>query len=291
MLFTTCIGIVAIAREKPEALPIFGFRKHSKKFLYALTFAAFVGGAFQIWRTDNEHIREHKEDRTQIDTLTGSVNSLKETNQKQYENGQEQLRKQDENSQKQLRTLQDKFTELKVEVTTEELRKKLGTVQSQLAQYLAPKPKPKIAFSFYEPDSKIEDVETEQYVPADKDVVSIKVAAKNQTKLSAADVKVWIRLCAACKFHVEPPGALRAIGALDYDREFSTSEIPAETQVVFDGIQIDVPHSILQIPVAFKYRCPECEFEDWQKLAIVVGRMPLPQFSKPAQLPKKPRIK
>jgi hypothetical protein len=144
----TAFTLVTEKKEKeknPEPLRVW-----RKPILYILTVLAFVVGAVQIRKADREtreadakHIGEHSADQQKISGLQDSVSTLLNVNKTQYDRNQDQLRE-----------LRDQVLQLKLGKLTEEDRKKIAVLEAELEKALAPKPKAKIDFSFYDPKMK-----------------------------------------------------------------------------------------------------------------------------------------
>jgi hypothetical protein len=94
--------------------------------------AGQIGGG---WR----HKEGRKADQNQIIGLNTSIQNLNHSNQVQYERHQNELR-----------VLNDKLADLKKDIATEDLRKKIQTLQGLLDKSLAPSPKAKLEIGFYD---------------------------------------------------------------------------------------------------------------------------------------------
>jgi hypothetical protein len=280
LVVTSLVAIIALVREKQEETRDRSTLKRlSKPVLYTLTVVAAIFGIFQIWASEKEHETEHRVDSQKVGELTGSVKTLTETNKTQYETNEANLRK-----------VQDQLNEIKVSKATEDLRKKMAVLQGQLDKSLAPKPKAKLQFGFYDSDLKIGEVRLDRYIPAEGGVVSVSFVVENNSEVNAADVTVWIRSCQQCKFHREPPGSIKVSGALDIERIYKISEIQPGVAVNEANVEIELPRWMTRMPVSFDYRCTDCDIEKkWQDLWVSVGQPPTPQFSAPAYAPQKPK--
>lgn len=156
LLFTSIIAVIAIYREKPdENAEQSLLKRRAKPILYALTGLALFAGLSQIWRTDRENqnnekkrSQEREADKQQITGLQQSVGTLKESNQTQYDRNLAELH-----------TLQKQLNDIKIDKASEELRKKIAALEAQLDKSMAPKPKAKLDFSFYENNMRIGEIQ------------------------------------------------------------------------------------------------------------------------------------
>jgi hypothetical protein len=164
LLITSSIAFFTLYREKPEEKPAQSrLKRNAKMVLCMLTGLVLIAGVFQILWADREgqknekkHAEEHDADKKQIAGLGRSVQTLNDANQTQYDRNQAELHK-----------LQDQLNEIKIGKASEELRKKIGLLEAQLDKSLAPKPKAKLDFGFYDADLKKDEIRSNMYIPAD----------------------------------------------------------------------------------------------------------------------------
>jgi len=103
-----------------------------------------------------------------------------------------------ERHRKEIGTLNDKLGDLKEDIATEDLRKKIQTLQGLLDQSLAPTPRAMLEVGFYDgPQYPLRD---EFYESVQGEHVTIKVSILNQSDATAKDVDLWIRICDVCKY-------------------------------------------------------------------------------------------
>lgn len=159
-----------------------------------MTFASLLLGILTTSLSDHQnkkaeanHQEERKTDKDQIVALNGSIQNLKESNQVQYERHR-----------KEIGTLNDKLGDLKEDIATEDLRKKIQTLQGLLDQSLAPTPRAMLEVGFYDgPQYPLRD---EFYESVQGEHVTTKVSILNQSDVTAKDVDLWIRICDVCKY-------------------------------------------------------------------------------------------
>jgi hypothetical protein len=272
LFVATAISIYTLFSEeqKLEVLPP-RTRRWRKPVLSFLTVAAFVVGIVQIRKADREahkanddHTTEHTADQQQISGLRESVNTLTSVNQIQYERNRDELLK-----------LQDRVNELKLAKLTQEDRKKIADLESQLDKALAPKPKANLKVGFYQPNLQRGQIVSTLDLPANDGVVKFSFLVSNISDTDASKVTVWIRACNECKLHREPPEAIKVPGALEIERIYHMDEVQLGVSVVEHDIEIEVPSWMTRMPVTFDYRCADCEVEkDWQDLWVNVTRAP-----------------
>jgi hypothetical protein len=150
-----------------------------KPALFLLLLAGMGLGVLTAWVSDRQnnamqtgHKEERKADQDQIIGLNTSIQNLNRNNQVQYERHQNELR-----------ILNDKLADLKKDIATEDLRKKIHTLQGLLDKSLAPSPKAKLEIGFYdEPRSPLRD---EIYAPLDGNHVTLRISILNLTDVTA----------------------------------------------------------------------------------------------------------
>jgi hypothetical protein len=63
--------------------------------------------------------------------------------------------------------------------------KKIATLEAQLDKSMAPKPKAKLDFSFYENNIKVGEVHKSEYIPVEGEVVPLSFLIENNSPVSA----------------------------------------------------------------------------------------------------------
>ncbi len=287
LLFAALIAVFSLLTEKKEReIHPSWLRRCRRPILYSLSVAALVVGVGQIRKTDREaheadtkHAIEHNTDQQKISGLQDSVNMLTKVNEIQYERNRDELVK-----------LRDQVNDLKLAKLTEEDRKKIATLETQLDKALAPKPRANLQFSFDASDLNKGEVRSTLYVPIDEGVIKFGFVTENNTEINAPKVTVWVRACLECKFHREPPGAIKVPGAMDIERIYQIEEIQPGVAIHEPDVEVEVPQWMTRMPISFDFRCADCELEkEWQNLWVNVGRIPTPQFSTPTSTSKKPK--
>jgi hypothetical protein len=287
LLLTSVGAIIALLKEKSEKQSKSERnRKIIRAVLLVLIVLGFMIGVHQAYRTDSDsrasdekHRTERGIDAQRIAGLNQAIETQTKNNEAQYERHQQELHR-----------LQDLLNELKTDVATQELRKRMATLQSQLDKELAPKPRAKLDFTFWQPGMAEREVLTSVYAPVDDNVVRLSFSIVNNSNVSATDVAAWIHICDLCKFHTEPELSMRVPGAPDYERLYRGISLPPLVQWQKLTVEVEVPPKFGSMLVFGKYRCESCEIEtNWQQLFVTLGRLPDRAFTTPGSQVKKPQ--
>jgi hypothetical protein len=153
---------------------------------------------------------------------------------------------------------------LKAEVKTEELQKKLASVQADLVKTqkaMAPGPKAELTFSFVpfqNPPSGSIPV-SHVILQANLDgSVHVEFAVMNHTVVDATNIELDIQICDNCKYAKEPAGLTRTPGAPDTIRTLHLDHLLPRS--IYETISLDIipPSNSVDVPVGFNYRCSTC---------------------------------
>jgi hypothetical protein len=225
--------------------------------------------------SEDKHVQERAADKQQIAGLSQAVETQIQNNETQY------LR-----HQKELGSLRDQVTDLKKDIATEDLRKKIESLEGRLDKSLAPRPLAKLQSSFWRADLRNEPIR-EIYAPVDENVVTFDFTLINYSEVSAGDITLWLRICKDCKYHKEPEGSRLVPGAEPTERLFPNLNLPAGVRWQKLTVEMEIPPNTNRIEVGTRYRCSDCLIEkDYQILAVTPGWLPLPMLAPPQQ-PKK----
>jgi hypothetical protein len=287
LLLTSTGAIVALLKEKSEEqLNRERRRKFIRNVLLVLTVLGFVIGSHQAYRTDADNRTSEEKHRTERATDAQRIAGLNQAIETQTRNNEAQY----ERHQQELHRLQDLLNDLKTDVATQELRTRMAKLQSQLDKELAPKPRAKLDFTFWQPVMAEREVLTSVYAPVDNNVVRLSFSIVNNSNVTATDVAAWIHICDLCKFHTEPELSMRVPGAPDYERLYRGISLPPLVQWQKLTVEVEVPPKFGSMLVFGKYRCESCEIEaNWQRLFVTLGRLPDRTFSTPGSQAKKPQ--
>jgi hypothetical protein len=285
LLVSTSVTIYTLLSEKKDTEQFAGLRRYRKVVLITAAIMAFLFGTRQTYNsyrvTNDEakkHFEERQQDRDQIIRLQTSLRDLGEQNALQYKHNHDQLHE-----------IEEQVTKLKLSKLSAEDRAKIEALQLELAQAVAPKPKAKLDLSFYQRGIKTGEIHKTAYAHANGDVFSFSFFVENNSNVNANHVKLWIRICQECKFHTEPPGAIKVPGAEDFERLYTNFDVPVGVSYQKMDVEVEMPSPFNAMPATFDYRCDDCEIEpEWQRLDVNVGRIMPPHFYRPATIPKKP---
>lgn len=160
--------------------------------------------------------------------------------------------------------LSGQVTDLKTQVKTDELQKKLTSVETQLeaTQRALVGPKATLAFSFDPPSVSSDGNDlipvTQTILPvADSGAVHMSFDVINNTTIDAVDGELTLQICDGCKFGKEPDGSRKLQNAPETQRDFPFQRILPKTRVSF-GADLIVPPKVPWVTVVLSYRCQTC---------------------------------
>jgi hypothetical protein len=157
-------------------------------------------------------------------------------------------------------------SDLKTEVKTEALQKKLASVQAELLntqKALAPGPKAELAFTFAPfpntpPGQPIITV-TDVTLPLNQDgSVHVEFSILNKTEVEAVDAELNVQICDGCKYAKEPPGLSKLPGLADTHRYLLIPRLFAMMAYRTLSVDVILPPSVQTFAVGFGYRCHTC---------------------------------
>jgi hypothetical protein len=157
---------------------------------------------------------------------------------------------------------------LKAEVKTEALQKKLATVEAELQKTqkaMAPGPKAELAFTFMPfinpsttssaPAVAVTNID----LPMNLDgSMHIEGAVMNLTSVDAADIDLNLLICDLCKYLKEPPNFTKLTGFPDNLRQLKVPHVQALTAALPITLDITPPPNVTSFTVGFTYRCTTC---------------------------------
>jgi hypothetical protein len=166
----------------------------------------------------------------------------------------------------QFQKLSDELGDLKTQVKTEALQKKLVTVQTELEKTqkaLAPGPKARLQFTFVPfvnpPNPKDAVLITDVTLPVSKDgIVHIEFNVVNLSDADAVDGDVVFQIPDKCKFAKEPEGLIRVRGAPDTQRDMAFRYINRMSMPANMAVDVIVPAEWQFFAVGITYRCRTC---------------------------------
>jgi len=178
--------------------------------------------------------------------------------------------------------LSAEVNELKQQVTTAELQKKLASVQAELQKTqkaMAPAPKAKLTFTFFpfinptlrEDQTSFAPVVpvTEVKLPVTADgSVHVEFAVLNLTKANALDIALTLAICDGCKFAKEPEGFTRQPDLPDTDRWRAITAIHASEHVLMSVDIIPSP-TMTNFKIGIQYRCDTCTLDEIPTLGTI----------------------
>jgi hypothetical protein len=274
LVVASAVTFITLITEKQEQETPAGLRKWRRTTLVVLTTMALILGLGQIIKSGKEsrkaekdHATEHDADKAQISILQRSLTMLGQVNQTQYDRSQGVLRE-----------LQGQVTQLKLGKLTEEDRKKISSLEAQLKAAMAPKPKAKLAFGFYEPVMKQGDVRVEKYFSVEGDVLKLDLVIHNTSDVKTGNIAGWIRVCNECKLHNEPPDSIKERGSPAFERHYKIPDVSPGVAAQIADVEVETPRWMLRMPISFSYTCDECDAKlDEQIIWANLGRIPEPK--------------
>jgi hypothetical protein len=165
-----------------------------------------------------------------------------------------------------LSKMSSQVSDLKTEVKTEALQKRLGDVQSELAatrKALAPGPKAELIFTFvpfFNPAAPADPIPSKEVtLPLKGDgSVHFEFSPINPTDVDATDVGLDFYICDVCKYAKEPDGFTKLKLMTESERFLPIPHLHALEALNPIGVDMIVPRGATRIVVGFSYRCNAC---------------------------------
>jgi hypothetical protein len=159
-------------------------------------------------------------------------------------------------------------SDLKAEVKTEALQKKLATVEGELQKTqkaMAPGPKAELIFTFMPFNNPPLNSSTSPTPVTNIDLpmnldgsVHVEAGALNLTSVDAADVDLNIQICDQCKYSKEPANVVKLAGFPDTVRLLKLLHVQARQVATPITLDITPPPDTRNFQVGFSYRCSTC---------------------------------
>jgi hypothetical protein len=170
---------------------------------------------------------------------------------------------------KSLEKMSGQVSDLKTEVKTEALQKKLASVQAELQKTqraMEPGPKAELAFSFEPfpnpfPPSKAELVK-DVTAPLNVDgSVHADFTVVNMTTAEATNVEVELVICDLCKYTNEPAGFTKLPGIPETHRYLAMPYLHPMEKCKTLSVDVTPPPGSLVTGLFFQYRCHGCALQ------------------------------
>jgi len=164
------------------------------------------------------------------------------------------------------RKMSTQVSDLKADVKTEELQKRLAGVQAELLknqEAMAPGPKAELIFSFvpfYNPPSPGTPTPTKEVTvhPNSYGSVHVEFAIANPTKVDAIDAAIDLQICEQCRYAKEPLNFTRLRGMGEGTRYVNFSDLHALEASEAFNLDVIPPAGVTLMTVGFGYRCRTC---------------------------------
>ena len=156
--------------------------------------------------------------------------------------------------------------DLKSEVKTEGLQKKLSAVQAELQKTqkaMAPGPKAELTFSFAPfqngppPSPAVPNKEVTAKLNSES-VIHVQCSILNNSEVDALDVTINLFICDQCRFAKEPSEFTKLQGMSENIRYVHQPVLHAHEFVRQIDLDIIPPAGVSQMQVGFNYRCNTC---------------------------------
>ena len=217
-----------------------------------LTVLGFPIGVLLVCLTYRETSKTESDSRAQIQRLQSAVETQIRNNDTQYERNQTELH-----------NIGGQLIELKTQVATEELRKKITALQDQLAKSLAPAPKASLTFSFYPIGVSGDNTSvpvTDVILPVASDgTVRVDFVIINMTSIDALEGDINLQICDDCKFAKPPDGFSRLAGQSDREMNMPFQHVLAKSMLPERSVDIVAPPAkYSNFWMGINYRCRTC---------------------------------
>jgi hypothetical protein len=171
--------------------------------------------------------------------------------------------------------LSQRVGDLQAQVKTEDLQRKLASVQKELqvtAKALAPGPKAKLVFSFFPPLTvQGRSVpRTDVTVPVNSDgSAHVEFTVLNPTLVDAMAGSFILHICQGCKFAKEPQYFTKLGGAPDTERWMGFDRFLPLTQQPSLPVDVIPNPSSTAFEMGISYRCHACTLEEGLSTGVV----------------------
>jgi hypothetical protein len=167
---------------------------------------------------------------------------------------------------KQFKDVYDEVGDLKTQIKTDALQKKLDRVQAELLKTqkaMAPAPKAAIAFSFVPFENPLAPrpmvPSTNVDLPVDADgSVHVEFSFLNVTDVTALSASVTLVICDQCKFAKEIENFERASGEAATRRTIFVRQLDAGGYLATMQANIIPPPTVPEFRLGIQYRCSTC---------------------------------
>jgi hypothetical protein len=212
--------------------------------------------------------RDKAKGESRITQLGDSIGTLKDLNKSQHE--------QDLNE---LRNVNSQLADLKQDIATKDLRKKMTSLQGELDKYLSSNPKIELETGF-PTGGRAEPLATERYITVEGTHAKVDVEVRNMTQVYAENVELWISICDECSFVSEPIGSQNLPGngpKIRYWNGLKLAPLVANDKT----IEMEVPRPYDRTFISVRYACENCAATTTKQLTLNLGRTKLPSYSSP----------
>ena len=175
-----------------------------------------------------------------------------------------------------LNRLSDKLRELQTQVKTEELRKQLASVQSDLQKTqkaLAPAPKARLALSFapfINPlVGPISAVNYKKLPLLPDGTVHVEYTIVNTTDVAALNLEITLVICEDCQYAKEPTDFRHLPGQTDKERIVLYPRLLPMAAFQTTTLDIVPPKDAQDFEIGMKYRCSTCVLQQEGSTATV----------------------
>ena len=188
--------------------------------------------------------------------------------------------------------MNNELGELKTQVKTDVLQKKLTSVQAELEatrRALAPGPKAVLAFTFWPfynpaPPQPVVLATRARFPTNDDGSYHVEFTVVNVTDVDALDGEITLEICDVCKFAKEPSGFLRLVGQSDNERNQPFQRILARTHIPEMTADIIAPKNH-NFTVGISYRCHTCIVSSEASFGTVLVSGSIPRQAPKARFP------
>jgi hypothetical protein len=275
LILATMTAVAAIGgetwhKEEPRFFKRLTPRGWVSLICLVLTLGAGIGKEIL---TQQESVKQQQENERLRGNITGLEGQVKAANDAQKENTKLFLGS--------FKKLSDELGNLRTQAKTEELQKKLATMEAELQKTqkaLAPGPKAVLAFSFLpfinpsfgSPAHMAPAMDVTLPVLADGSV-HVEFTILNISDVDAVDGELTLEICTGCKFAKEPAGFRKLAGQSDRERVWVFQRILARTVLEIMTMDIIPPRSAWFL-IGMAYRCRTCVLAEGSKAVVRLVR-------------------
>jgi hypothetical protein len=180
-----------------------------------------------------------------------------------------------------LERFSSKLSTLETEVQTADLRNEAARLRADLnkTQQALATPRATLTAGLVESSGDVGDPHLFGHVEVlTGQPIPLAIRLVNNSDVSAHKIFLGFRVCAECKFHVEPPGSSHPDGQPEYERTWAYEVATPHTSLPVQQVLLDVPATASSLQIAFFTTCDNCNSANkWDLALVTITRLGAPK--------------